>query len=112
MFFHSTIELWNNLSEDVKKKVPSFPIIKTKLKNLGVTNSCKYFNVGSRKEYILHCQLRNNASNLNAHLKVMFLSDDWLCEKYGYYIEDWLCEKYGCYIEDTEGSILKIYTCK
>lgn len=52
-----------------------------------VTNSCKYFNVGSRKKNILHCQLKNNSSNLNAHLK-SFLSDVQLCGKCGYYIED------------------------
>lgn len=55
---------------------------------MGVTNSCKYFNVDSRKENILHCQLRNNASNLTAHLNSHFLSDVQQCGKCGYYIED------------------------
>lgn len=55
---------------------------------MGVANSCKYFNVGSRKENILHGQFRNYANNLNAHLKSHFLSDVQLCGKCGYYIED------------------------
>lgn len=50
--------------------------------------SCKYFNVSSRKETISHCQLRNNASHLNAHLKSLRLSDVQLCGKCGYFIED------------------------
>lgn len=63
MFSPSTIKNWNNLSEDVKK-VPSLPIFNTKLKSLGVTNSCNYFNVGSRRENILHCQLKINSNSL------------------------------------------------
>lgn len=55
---------------------------------MGVTNSCKYFNVGCRKENILHGQFRNYANTLNAHLKSHFLSDVQLCGKCGYYIED------------------------
>lgn len=78
----------NNLSDSVKKNSPSFPVFKTKLKRTEVTISCKDFIVRSRKENVRYCQLRNNASNLNAHLKKSFLSDVQLCGKCGYYIED------------------------
>lgn len=62
--------LFNNLSEDVKT-LPHFQL-KKKLKSLGVTSSCKYVNVGSRKENILHWQLKNKARNLNLFFKSHF----------------------------------------
>lgn len=39
---------------------------------MGVTSSCKYVNVGSRKENILHWQLKNKARNLNLFFKSHF----------------------------------------
>ena len=87
-FIRSTVKLWNSLTEDVKNS-PSLAIFKAKLKNWGATNKpCRYFNFGNRKENILHCQLRNNASNLNAHLKNHFLSDIQSCQKCGFHTED------------------------
>jgi hypothetical protein len=33
--------------------------------NSGTKASPKYFHIGDRKENIIHCQMRNDASNLN-----------------------------------------------
>lgn len=43
----------------------------------------KYFNYGVRKENIIHCQLRNSASNLNADLYNHFLSANPICDMCG-----------------------------
>ena len=36
----------------------------------------------------MHCQLRNNASNLNAHLKSHFLRDNATCDSCGHHTEN------------------------
>lgn len=65
-FLPSTIKAWNKLPQDTKycSSVASF---KSKLsKNL--PKKYKLFDHGTRRENIIHCQLRNKASNKNAHL--------------------------------------------
>jgi hypothetical protein len=49
-------------------------IFKTRL-NSGTKASPKYFHIGDRKENIIHCQMRNDASNINLHLQQHHLSD-------------------------------------
>ena len=39
----------------------------------------KLFNYGNRFENIIHCQLRNESSNLHAHLYNQYLSDSDTC---------------------------------
>ena len=46
------------------------------------------YNFGIRKFNIIHCQLRNEASNLKAHLFNDFLSDDTDCPNCGDPLED------------------------
>lgn len=82
-FLPSTIKAWNELPQDTKdcSSVASF---KSKLnKNLSKKN--KLFDHGPRRESIIHCQLRNKASNLNAHLSVYedFLNEDPSCQYCG-----------------------------
>jgi hypothetical protein len=47
--------------------------------NSGTKASPKYFHIGDRKENIIHCQMRNDASNLNLHLQQHHLSDRPSC---------------------------------
>ena len=60
------------------KSSPSLSIFKTRL-NSGTKASHKYFHIGDRKENIIHCQMRNDASNLNRHLQQHHLSDRSSC---------------------------------
>jgi hypothetical protein len=61
------------------KRVPSqVHYIITRL-NSGTKASPKYFHIGDRKENIIHCQMRNDASSLNLHLQQHHLSDRPSC---------------------------------
>ena len=84
-FLPSTIQLWNNLPLEIKC-IESFSSFKNVLKKPTVDKikDVKIFNYGSRKENILHCQLRNESSNLNAHLYHQYLSEIASCTKCGY----------------------------
>lgn len=80
-FLPSIIKTWNELPQDTKdcSSVASF---KSNLnKNLPKKN--KLFDHGPRRESIIHCQLRNKASNLNAHLYEDFLNEDPSCQYCG-----------------------------
>ena len=73
-FIPCTLRLWNGLPASTKSS-SSLNIFKTRL-NSGTKASPKYFHIGDRKENIIHCQMRNDASNLNLHLQQHhFLTD-------------------------------------
>lgn len=59
----------------------------------------KLFNFGDRRENIIHCQLRNNASSLNGDLFYDFIRENPICENCGYHTENeshffFVCPKY------------------
>jgi hypothetical protein len=68
---------WEGIDASTKSS-PSLNIFKTRL-NSGTKASPKYFHIGDRKENIIHCQMRNDASNLNLHLQQHHLSDRPSC---------------------------------
>ena len=76
-FIPCTLRLWNCLPASTKSS-PSLNMFKTRL-NSGTKASPKYFHIGDRKENIIHCQMRNDASNLNLHLQQHHLSDRPSC---------------------------------
>jgi hypothetical protein len=76
-FIPCTLRLWNVLPASTKSS-PSLNIFKTRL-NSDTKASPKYFHIGDRKENIIHCQMRNDASNLNLHLQQHHLSDRPSC---------------------------------
>ena len=49
-----------------------------------INHTSDEFNFGNRRENIILCQLRNKASNLNAHLLKDYLTDDPHCSHCGY----------------------------
>jgi hypothetical protein len=71
-FIPCTLRLWNGLPASTKSS-PFLNIIMTRL-NSGTNASPKYFHIGDRKENIIHCQMRNDASNLSRHLQQHHLS--------------------------------------
>ena len=68
-FLPSAIQLWNRLPLETKCIV-SFHTFENVLKKPVVerTKNVKIFNNGSRRENIIHRQLRNESSDLKAHL--------------------------------------------
>jgi len=48
----------------------------------------KLFNHGNRCVNIIHCQLRNSASNLNADLHKDFIRDNCICDNCGFHTEN------------------------
>ena len=76
-FLPCTLRLWNSLPA-LTKSSPSVFVFKKKL-NVNLKKVPEYFNIGNRKENIIHCQLRNGASNLNTHLQQHHLSDRSNC---------------------------------
>ena len=82
-FLPSTIRLWNDLPFNIRN-LSSLTSFKTAIKNIYCIKPKKYYNYGSRKMNILHCQLRNNASNLNADLFNHFLKEDKSCDMCGF----------------------------
>lgn len=48
----------------------------------------RVFDHGPKRENIIHCQLRNKASNINAHLNEDFLIEDSSCQYCGNSYED------------------------
>ena len=76
-FLPSTLRLWNELPTSIK----SSPSVESFKKNLSfdLPKIKNYFNFGNRKENIIYCQLRNDASNLNLHLFNHHLTDTKCC---------------------------------
>ena len=85
-FIPNTFKLWNNLPESIKTS-PSIEIFKKRLKS-DVMACPEYFNEGNRKENIILCQMRNDASNLNKHLLCHHLSDSSACPRCNHPNED------------------------
>lgn len=80
-FLPSTIKAWNELPQDTKdwSLVASF---KSKL-NKNLLKEKKLFDLGTRRENIIHCQLKNKASKLIAHSYEDFLNEDPSCQYCG-----------------------------
>ena len=67
-FIPFTIRLWNTLPLTITES-PSLNIFKNRLTHFYKTwDTNAHYNFGIRKFNIIHCQLRNEASNLKAHL--------------------------------------------
>jgi hypothetical protein len=68
-FIPFTIRLWNTLPLTITES-PSLNIFKNRLTHFYKTwdTGNAHYNFGIRKFNIIHCQLRNEASNLKAHL--------------------------------------------
>ena len=87
-FIPSTIRLWNTLPLYIKES-PSLNIFKYRLfKHNSFVVALSHYNFGTRRDNIVHCQLRNEASNLKAHLHSHFLADDTTCPNCNFSCED------------------------
>ena len=87
-FIPSTIKLWNELESSTKNAL-SVNSFKSNIDKIYKPDKPpKYYNFGLRKLNIIHCQLRNEASNLNSHLFHDFLTEDPSCPKCLYACED------------------------
>ena len=99
-FIPFTIRLWNTLPLTITES-PSINIFKNRLKHFYKTlDTNAFYNCGIRKFNIIHCQLRNEASNLNALLFKDFLSDNTDCANCRGPLEDnnhflFICRKYN-----------------
>jgi hypothetical protein len=76
-FIPTSIRLWNDISQDDRDS-PSLGSFKHKLAMVNPKRP-PYFHQGKRRFNIIHCQLRNCASNLQSHLKKDHLTDCDLC---------------------------------
>ena len=74
-FIPCTLRLWNGLSASTKSS-PSLNIFKTRL-NSGTKPRLNIFIQVTEKK--IHCQIRNDASNLNLYLQQHHLSDRPSC---------------------------------
>ena len=67
-FLVSTIKEWNRLELSIRE-APTINSFRYRLKKeLCAKHPPKYYNTGHRKLNVIHCQMRNNCSPLNAHL--------------------------------------------
>ena len=76
-FLPSTINLWNDLPLHIKS-LPTLFSFTNAIKHLFYRKPIKLFNHGNRCVNIIHCQLRNSASNLNADLYKDFIIDNYM----------------------------------
>ena len=75
-FVPSTIKLWNDLPREYKNSLTVSAFKKCLKKSTHEqVKKHKLYNHGNRLENVLHCQLRNNCSNLNADLFSHYLQD-------------------------------------
>lgn len=81
-FLPSTIRLWNELPYNIRS-LSTLSSFTHAIKNMYCSKAKKYFNYGVRRENIIHCQLRNSASNLNDELFNHFLIDNPSCDMCG-----------------------------
>lgn len=86
-FIPSAIKLWNDLPIHIRN-LPTLASFKTAIKNMYYKKPNKLFNHGKRQVNILHCQIRNNASNLNFDLHCHFLRDNATCDMCGHPTEN------------------------
>ena len=87
-FIPFTIRLWNILPLTITAS-QSLNIFKNRLTHFYKTcDTIALYNFGIRKFNIIHCQLRNEASNLKAHLFNDFLSDNTNCPNCSGPLED------------------------
>lgn len=86
-FLPSSIKLWNELPLHIRI-LPTESSFKTAIKNIFFRKPNKLYDFGNRKANIIHCQIRNNASNLNADLFNHFLCENSICDMCGYVSEN------------------------
>lgn len=77
-FFPQVLDMWNSLDDNIQN-IPSPSAFKMKI-NDNRHRPPSYFTIGERKNNIIYCQLRNEASNLQHHLLLSHLSDSSQCE--------------------------------
>lgn len=88
-FLPSTVKLWNTLPNSLKSAT-SIAKFKQGVQNNNPVDKIKskLYNHGQRNLNILHCQLRNISSNLNADLYNHNLVESSKCLRCGYSYED------------------------
>ena len=86
-YFPSTIKLWNSLPYHIRS-LPTLSSFINAIKKTHYRTPNKLFNHGNRSQNIIHCQLRNNASSLNADLLKDYISDSSKCENCDFHIEN------------------------
>ena len=95
-----TIRLWHTLPLTITES-PSLNIFRNKLTHFYKTSDTNtFYNFRIRKFNIIHCQLRNGASNMKTHLFNDFLSDYTNCPNCSGPLEDnnhllFICPKYN-----------------
>ena len=86
-FLPSTINMWNDLPLHIRS-LPTLSSFTNAIKHLFYRKPMKLFNHGNRCVNIIHCQLRNSASNLNADLHKDFIRDNCICDNCGFHTEN------------------------
>lgn len=66
-FLPSTIKLWNELPLQIRI-LPTVSSFKKAIKTYSLESQTNFMTLDTEKANIIHCQIRNNASNLNADL--------------------------------------------
>lgn len=95
----STVKLWNDLPLAIRS-LPKLACFSNAIKKYFFKTPTKLFNLGNRRENIIHCQLRNNASSLNADLFCDFIRENSVCDYCGFHTENanhffFECPKYN-----------------
>lgn len=98
-FIPSTVKLWNDLPLAIRS-LPKLACFSNAIKKYFFKTPTKLFNLGNRRENIIHCQLRNNASSLNADLFCDFIRENSVCDYCGFHTENanhffFECPKYN-----------------
>ena len=98
-FFPSTVKQWNNLPDYIRN-ASSISSFKNMLKSYFCKKVNELYHFGERRYNVLHCQIRNKASNLNLDLYSQGLSVTPMCDNCNNFIEDayhyfFICSKYA-----------------
>ena len=86
VFLPSTINLWNDLPLHIRS-LPTLSSFTNAIKHLFYRKTMKLFNHGNRCVNIIHYQLRNSVSNLNADLHRDFIRDNCICDNCGFILK-------------------------
>lgn len=70
-FLPSTIKLWNELPLQIRI-LPTVSSFKKAIKTYSLESQTNFMTLDTEKANIIHCQIRNNARNLNADLFIIF----------------------------------------
>lgn len=86
-FLPSTIKLWNELPLQIRI-LPTVSSFKKAIKTYSLESQTNFMTLDTEKANIIHCQIRNNARNLNADLFNHFLCENSICDMCGYVSEN------------------------